>query len=63
MHLDKEAPQKHKSFLIDAGANFNGYSADITRTYAFKKDKFSELIARMDQLMLNAVEGLKPGVG
>lgn len=62
MALDKTAPQTHKSFLIDAGANFHGYAADITRTYAYTPGKFAELIARMDQLMLNAVEGLKPGV-
>ena len=62
MDLNKSAPQTHQSFLIDAGANFNGYAADITRTYSFKRDKFAELIARMDQLMLNAVKGLKPGL-
>jgi len=62
MSLDRATPHAHQSFLIDAGANFNGYSADITRTYSYKNDKFSELITRMDQLMLNAVSGLKPGV-
>ncbi len=62
MHFEKQAPQVHRSFLIDAGANFNGYAADITRTYSFKRDKFAELIVRMNQLMLKAVSGLKPGV-
>ncbi|QBG36287.1 Xaa-Pro dipeptidase [Litorilituus sediminis] len=60
--LDKVAPQNHQSFLIDAGAQFNGYASDITRTYSFRRDKFAELITRMDQLMLKAVDGLKPGL-
>ena len=59
--LERSVPQAHRSFLIDAGANFHGYASDITRTYSFKRDRFAELITRMDQLMLAAVNGLKPG--
>ena len=60
--LDRGVPQAHRSFLIDAGANFHGYASDITRTYSFKRNPFAELIARMNQLMLNAVDRLKPGL-
>lgn len=59
--LERRVPQAHRSFLIDAGGNFHGYASDITRTYSYKRDKFGDLITRMDQLMLNAVDGLQPG--
>lgn len=61
MVLEKKKPIDPRTLLIDAGANFHGYAADITRTYAFKENKFAELIMRMDQLQQNAVVGLRPG--
>lgn len=59
---DKLHPEEHHSFLIDAGATYNGYAADITRTYA--KDassEFASLIAAMDKVTLALVDELHPG--
>lgn len=39
---------KPRSFLIDAGVQFNNYASDITRTYAF--DKGSDFSAMIDSL-------------
>lgn len=35
--LEQVSPAQRRSFLIDAGASFNGYASDITRSYAFEK--------------------------
>ncbi len=43
-----DAPAAHRSLLIDAGAEFNGYAADITRTYGDGFAPFEELIAAVD---------------
>lgn len=62
MRLDSEKPQTHLSFLIDAGASYQGYAADITRTYAFEVGEFSELIDQVDALTLKCADALKPGL-
>jgi Xaa-Pro dipeptidase len=49
------------SFLIDAGASYNGYACDITRTYARKKGEFQELIEAMDAMQLSLVAACRPG--
>ncbi|BDX04679.1 Xaa-Pro dipeptidase [Planctobacterium marinum] len=59
---DIEAPTDFRSFLIDAGANFNGYAADITRTYAQQPGEFADLIQAMDKVNLQLIEMLKPGI-
>ncbi|MEP4890266.1 MAG: Xaa-Pro dipeptidase [Aliiglaciecola sp.] len=62
MEQDTAAPTKSRSFLIDAGASFHGYAADITRTYSQQDDRFAELVAAMDEVTLKLVDLLKPGV-
>lgn len=56
---ERNPPQ---SFLIDAGASYNGYAADITRTYCAANDEFADLIEAVDQAQLKicdqAVSGL-----
>ena len=62
-HLEIAKPQQHRSFLIDAGASFHGYAADITRTYDFaRQGEFAELIAALNTHQIALCNGLKPGL-
>ena len=62
-HLRTRAPSPMRSLLIDAGAQFNGYAADITRTYsASGGDNFDALIKSMETLQQRVCADVKPGV-
>jgi Xaa-Pro dipeptidase len=64
MHVQRtvyEQADRH-SFLIDAGASFNGYAADITRTYSYREDEFSQLIRAMNTVQIEIANELKPGL-
>ncbi|MGI2261313.1 Xaa-Pro dipeptidase [Shewanella sp. GXUN23E] len=50
MVQERKSPTLRHSMLIDAGAAYMGYAADITRTYAFEKNEFHDLIQAMDAL-------------
>lgn len=48
-HYELTSPDEIHSMLIDAGANHNGYAADVTRTHAFADNEFQVLINAVDE--------------
>ena len=60
-NLDRRPPEEFHSFLLDAGADCNGYASDITRTCASPGDAFSELIASLDAMQQRICEAARPG--
>ncbi len=60
-HLERSRSTQRRSFLIDAGANFNGYASDITRTCSAHEDDFAMLVSGMDQLQQDLCATLRPG--
>ncbi len=51
-----------RSLLIDAGAAFQGYAADVTRTWAAAGDDFGALITSVDALQQQVCREVKAGV-
>ncbi len=58
MQVSSQQPDAHRSFLIDAGASFNGYHSDITRTYSKNNDEFADLITAMDQMQRASIDSI-----
>lgn len=46
--LEPDPPAPVRSLLIDAGADYLGYAADITRTHSTSRDEFAGLIELVD---------------
>ncbi|MEE8118131.1 MAG: Xaa-Pro dipeptidase [Gammaproteobacteria bacterium] len=61
-HMSNDLPDQVHSFLIDAGATYNGYASDITRTYSSTQNEFQELINAMDAAQQAICDDVKPGV-
>ncbi len=51
-HLDRSTAQPLRSLLIDAGAQYRGYAADITRSHAAAAGVYADLIGEMDRAQL-----------
>ncbi|MBU2704948.1 Xaa-Pro dipeptidase [Zooshikella marina] len=62
-HYQTCASAEINSFLLDAGAVYNGYIADITRTYcADESHVFGELIQALDLALQKIISEIKPGI-
>ncbi len=60
--LDHQSPDEYRSFLIDAGAEYNGYAADITRTYSAKENhEFTALVKDMNDAQQALIATMKSG--
>ncbi|HEX3397760.1 MAG TPA: Xaa-Pro dipeptidase [Steroidobacteraceae bacterium] len=60
-HLERTAPAPLRSFLIDAGAEYRGYAADITRSYARASGRYADLIKAMDTAQLALCDEILAG--
>lgn len=60
-HLERHTPKHLRSFLIDAGAQYRGYAADITRTHAKTPGRFADLITAMDAAQLQLCDEIVAG--
>jgi Xaa-Pro dipeptidase len=60
-HLGRQRGGERRSFLIDAGAQFRGYAADITRTYAASDGEFKALVDGMDAVQLQLCGAIRSG--
>lgn len=61
-HKDRVAPRNHRTLLVDGGAVYHGYVADITRTVSQGNQDFQALLAAMDNAQQSLVARIKPGV-
>lgn len=61
--LQHRLPGEVRSFLLDAGAEYNGYAADLTRTYAAQSgNDYAQLVKDLNHEQLELIDTIKSGV-
>ncbi len=60
-HLERRTPQPLRSFLIDAGAQYRGYAADITRSYAAQPGLYADFVVALDAAQRKLCEEIVSG--
>jgi Xaa-Pro dipeptidase len=61
-HRDPKPPARSSSFLLDAGADWRGYAADITRTWTMDgHDEFGALVEALDHAQRRLCEQVRAG--
>lgn len=61
-HKEQQCIEESRSLLVDAGATYMGYAADITRTVAVGNELFQRLLSGVDQYQQEILRQIKPGV-
>lgn len=59
-HWNHDKSAKRHAFLIDAGAQVNGYASDVTRSYSAQADEFQSLIDELDTVQQTLARKVKP---
>ena len=59
--LQRTRPATTHTLLIDAGAHYQGYPSDITRTYSAKTGDFAALVDGLDRVQQTLCNRVKPG--
>lgn len=60
-HKDRAMPAHHQTLLVDAGAVYQGYVADITRTVSRGSQDFQALLVAMDAAQQSLIATIRPG--
>lgn len=56
-----ETPSEHRSLLIDAGAEVDGYASDITRTWGNGDAEFADLVSAVEHEQLALAGNVRAG--